>query len=378
MLAAVDRATLAAVAASALGVDPGSGGVEVTGFTAEEIVLGDGSGLGVHRVAGAARHAGQDRQWSAVLKILDPAGSTDERSWNYWCREGFAYRSGVLASLSGGLAAPRLLHAGGGRDGQDWLWLEEVADDGERWSLGRYQLAARHLGQLSGAYLTERALPTEPWLSHNWLRSWVAEADAALAVLRTVLDHPLVAIAYPPDAVGKIFRFWEEREYWLALLDRLPQTLCHQDAFRRNLCSRQTTAGQVETVVLDWAFVGIGPVGAELAPLVLASVAFGEVDPVGMEELQRVSFDGYVAGLADVGWSGDPSLTRLGYAASGMLRYAVGCVRLILPALLDSNARSRVEQVSGRSFEETVRLWGIIARSMASVGDQARALGRGP
>ena len=134
-----------------------------------------------------------------------------------------------------------------------------------------------------------------------------------------------------------------------------------------NLCSRQTAAGQVETVVLDSAFVGIGPVGAELAPLVLASVAFGEVEPVDMEELQRVSFDGYVAGLADVGWSGDPSLTRLSYSASGMLRYAVGCVRLILPALLDSHARSRVEQVSGRSFEETVRLWGVIARSMASV-----------
>ena len=142
MLAAVDHATLAAVAASALRVDPGRESVEVTGFTAEEIVLGDGSGLGVHRIAGTARHAGQDRQWSAVLKILNPAGSTDERSWNYWRREGLAYRSGLLTSLPGGLAAPRLLHAGGGRDGQDWLWLEEVPDVGERWPLSRYQLAA--------------------------------------------------------------------------------------------------------------------------------------------------------------------------------------------------------------------------------------------
>jgi hypothetical protein len=181
MLEGVDRATSGAVAAGALGVDPRLGAVEVTGFAAEQIVAGDGSGLGVHRVTGTARHAGQDLAWSSVLKVLDPAGSAVEEHWNYWCREAYAYRSGLLADLPGGLAAPRLLHAGGGRGGQDWLWLEEVADDGGPWPLSRYRLAARHLGQLSGTYLAERPLPTEPWLSRRWLRSWVAEAAPAMS-----------------------------------------------------------------------------------------------------------------------------------------------------------------------------------------------------
>ena len=45
--------------------------------------------------------------------------------------------------------------------------------------------------------------------------------------------------------------------------------LSHNDAFRRNLFLKSE-----RLLAVDWAFLGRGPVGAELAPLVTASVAF--------------------------------------------------------------------------------------------------------
>jgi hypothetical protein len=101
--------------------------------------------------------------------------------------------------------------------------------------LDRYALVARHLGQFSGAYLVERSLPDAPWLSTGWLRGWVSANEAAIDHLRRVVDHPLVRQVYPEGVARSFLRLWSERGLYLDRLDRLPHTLCHLDAFRRNL-----------------------------------------------------------------------------------------------------------------------------------------------
>jgi hypothetical protein len=86
--------------------------------------------------------------------------------------------------------------------------------------------------------------------------------------------HPLVGRIYPADLSAELKNLWKCRDILLAALDRLPQVLCHHDAFRRNLFLR---SGRL--LAVDWAFLGVGPLGAELAPLVTGSAAFLGIGP---------------------------------------------------------------------------------------------------
>jgi uncharacterized protein YbjT (DUF2867 family) len=162
--------------------------------------------------------------------------------------------------------------------------MEDVREDiGPEWPVEHYAVVARHLGQFNGAYLTgERPMPAFPWLRRrSHLRDSVARRAAnrarTLAELHNSLDHPVVRRAYPPDVVEILSREWGEDgklkdTRLLDALDRLPQTLCHNDAFRRNLLARHRADGRPQTVVIDWAFVGIGVLRAVDADKVQAAI----------------------------------------------------------------------------------------------------------
>ena len=140
-----------------------------------------GGEVAVFALEGTARVGAAERPWSAVLKVLAPVPVRDDPAHpRYWKREPLLYRSGLLDDLAGGLRAPRCYGCDERSDGTVWLWLERVREDGVRpWPLGRWALAARHLGQLNGAFAVQRALPDAPWLTGGRLRA-VAEAHAPL------------------------------------------------------------------------------------------------------------------------------------------------------------------------------------------------------
>jgi hypothetical protein len=286
-----------------------------------------------------------------------------------------AYRSGLLDDLPGGIGAPRCLGVEELANGIVWLWLEDVAPaNDEPWTLDRYALAARHLGQFNGAYLGERSLPDAQWLSTNWLRGWVGANEAAIVRLKRVLDHPLVRQVYPEGVARSFLRLWAERELFLDQLDNLPHTLCHLDAFRRNLLDRRLSNGSHQTLALDWAFIGKGALGEELGPLIQASIEFFEAEGITAQELEEAAFQGYLNGLTDAGWRGDPRIVRFGYIASIALRYGVGTVRLVLPILLDERLHARVEQLLGCPMEEVFEKWAEETEHLVLLTDKARQL----
>ena len=86
--------------------------------------------------------------------------------------------------------------------------------------------------------------------------------------LRQNPAHPVVQKMLPGISLPMTLAVWEEHPRMLKILDGMPQTFCHQDAFERNLFYR---AG--ELVAIDWNYAGIAPVGTELAALIGA--AFG-------------------------------------------------------------------------------------------------------
>jgi hypothetical protein len=349
---------------------------EVTDWDYEQVYGGAGAGSAIYRFAGQGRDQGQSVSWSLILKTVCP-GKDNVRvsAWNYYKREADAYQSGWLDDLPGGLGAPRCFGVVEHPDGTCWIWLEQVTDEiGYRWPLEHYGVAARHAGQLNGAYLVQRSLPAWPWLSSGWLRHNVENCAPALPLLRDSLDHPLVRRWYPGDASDRFFRLWEERDLFLGALDRLPQTLCHLDVFRRNLFARKTADGDDQTVAVDWAFVGRSAVGEELVPLVPASLIFYEVGLDKAQALEEIAFEGYLKGLRDVGWRGDPRQIRLGYAAAASLRYKFNDIGRWLAVVLDENLHAMILHTMGRPIGEVFGHVAQVGRFADRLADEAREL----
>lgn len=375
----IDRATLTPLVHRALNRMT----VEIDDWECHPLHGGFEVRAGIYRFAGSGHAQGEPVAWSLILKVICPppdGTEADPNDWNYLERERLVYQSGLLDDLPGGIVAPRCFAVFEPAQDEFWIWLEDVLvvynrdDMSAQWSLERYRLAARHLGQFNGAYLCGRALPTQPWLSCEWLRVLVAQAAPAIADLPHALEHPLMRRLYPSDVFEGILRLWAERETFLAALDHLPQTFCHRDAFRRNLFAQRGPEGRERTFAIDWVFAGTGAVGEEVVPLVVATLGFREVDLAQVQELERIVFDGYLAGLCDAGWNGDSELARLGYTAAAPLRYLLGGTRNLFPILLDESRYPRMQLMWGDPIEVFCEHWANMFRYLLVLADEARGL----
>ena len=371
-LTAIDQATLTPLVRSALNSET----VEVANWEHKQLHAGAGAGSSVCRFAGQAHDQEQMIPWSLILKVLQLEDDNIHASdWNYYKREAEAYRSGWLDDLPGGLAAPRNFGTTEYADGTCWIWLEDVADAiGPGWPLEYYGVVARHVGQFNGAYLVGQPLPSWLWLSSGWLRHNIGNCAPALMPLRNSLDHPLVRRWLPREASDGFFRLWAERGVYLDALDRLPQTLCHLDIFRRNLFAQRTADGDHQTVAIDWAFAGRGAVGEELVPLILGSVIFYEVGLDKAQALEEIAFEGYLKGLRDVGWRGDPRQVRLGYAAAASLRYRFNDIGRWLAVVLDESLHAMILHMMGRPIGEVLDHVAQVSCFSDGLADEAREL----
>src|SRR5919109_2170056 len=360
----IDPAILKPVVQRALGTRR----AQIADWSVMQIFAGAGQGLGVFRVTGRAQIAQEPRAWSVILKVLPSATRRSSRAWSHPAREALAYRSGLMEALPAGLGAPRCFGQAE-HGGRHYLWLEDLGAEETKWTASDYTRAARQLGRFNGAYLVGRPLPTAAWLSGDWLRSWLAEGAAAVDELSCYRTHPLVRRVYPPAIFDQLAELWTRRESLLATLDHLPHVLCHHDAFRRNLFLRSGSL-----LAVDWAFVGPGPIGAELAPLVTASAAFLSVERERWHDLERTAGEAYLQGLGDAGWDGPCEQPRFGFAACSALRYGPGVVRLVLPALLDDSRQADAEQVLGIPFDAIVNLWAAVAAEQARLAAKAFTL----
>lgn len=305
----------------------------------------------VFRFQGEARDAGELLPWSLILKVARPVPQAMGPGgvW-YWKREVLAYQSGMLNSLPGGNVSAPVCHFIDERpDGALWLWLEDVKDRiGSQWPLEQYAVAARHLGHFNGAYLVGQNFPSGSWITQKWLRHYVENASRMIELVREKPDLPTVTRIFPGDSLAQILALWDMHDSLLDVLEHLPQVFCHQDAFKRNVFAR----GE-QTILIDWSYTGIAPVGAELAALVAGTIEFFELPAGRVKELDRLCFDGYLQGLRDAGWKVNAKLVRLGFIASCLLRYTIGGgMGEALPRLLDPESRARLESSFGISAEE--------------------------
>jgi hypothetical protein len=138
-----------------------------------------------------------------------------------------------------------------------------------------------------------------------------------------------------------------EKEKFLAGLERLPKTLCHGDTFPTNFRSRSLN-GEESTLAMDWALVGIAPIGDDLGQLMYG--AFLTFPGADKRQIDGLLFDSYLEGLKDEGCHVDPLLVRFGFTTSAALR--VGLFILITAAMEPLDARSAGEASDSSAVED--------------------------
>jgi hypothetical protein len=354
-LAAVGQATLAPLVAQVLGKPE----VELLNWGYEALNGGFGHWAGVYgiyRFSGRARAGVEVLPWALVLKAFARSSgsnsSADPAAWYYWKREALVYQSGLLADLPGGLTAPRCFGVVEQPGEEVWMWLEAIREaTGRVWPLEHYGIAARHLGQFNGAYLAGRPLPTELWLTRGRWRDWEAIAEPYFSDLRSWCQHPSAQRMLPEATIQGMTALWEKRGKLLQALAQLPRCFCHRDAFRRNLLARQGLDGAIQTVAIDWAFAGSGAVGEEVAQLIMASLLSLELPIEQAAALDTTVFAGYLAGLREAGWQGDPDLVRLGSTIT-MALIGMEHLCITLQGMHSGTPVEIIEQIFGHSADK--------------------------
>lgn len=350
-------ATLAPIVQQALK----RGAATLTQWTVEPFRGNRGGGMSpatIYRFMGSAQDQGETIPWSLILKVLTEPGEDDPPEWlTNWRQEADFYRSELAQSLSGLRTACYTVQEQTDATGRVsyWLWLEDLTTDADtHWSLEDYHLAARHLGQFNGAFLGDLPLPSAPWLNMTGTRRYVEAAAPWVTRLQENQDHPLVRPAYPPAAVESFLQLWQDRELYLNTLDRLPQTLCHRDAQRSNLFLRVDAAGNSEMVAIDWSSVGLGNIGLDINQLIVFHLFVAAVDVSQAAMLDQAIFAGYLDGLRDAGWRGDPAWVRLGYTASTIRGRTTGIFRYLQYALDEDRLRQlkQMWQARGLTVDE--------------------------
>ena len=373
-LSSIDLRTLTAVVKKALYSEQSI----ITNWRHDRLSGGAGDfGLvvsAVYRFSGTAKTQAREADWSLILKVVGTiAADDDPMQSRYWKRELLAYQSGRLTKLPGGITSPRYFGSHMFSEKVIGLWLEDVEDEsGSDWALKDYQTVARHLGQFNGAYLAEEELPSWSWLSHDWPRTLVEDySTPGVERFRQTMDSPPTRQWFRAGDERRALELWEQRELYLKALDRLPQTLLHRDAFRRNLLVRHDGHGEREIVAVDWAYVGIGAVGEDLVSLVHASMVFSEWPISEADRLEVACIESYTEGLNEAGWHGDPHQVRLGYAAGSALIFGIGYAQL---EPLGEESFPWIEQAYGRPIGEFMVLVGELRRIQLNLADEARAL----
>lgn len=310
--------------------------------------FGNPVSVGIYRIQGDVSETHAERPWSVILKILqspenvgveDMGGGDDTTHWNYWKREPLVYQSGILDKLPEGLAAPICYRVEELPGNVARLWLEDIQDNYKGgWTLPRYCLTARHLGRLNGRFLKTQSFPEYPWLGRDFNRQWLQMMPSS----ELQWGHPLVLRRYPEPDQNPFLQLLLKQERFLGKLDSLPKALSHGDTYPTNFMSRIDARGREQTVALDWALLGLQPVGYDLGQFVFGAIS--SLKSVEREETIDSLFEAYVHGLRDEGVNLDAESLRYSFTVSAALRVGLFQMYLLSRAIENGDAEETVNQ----------------------------------
>ncbi|HZR39287.1 MAG TPA: hypothetical protein VFB12_04180 [Ktedonobacteraceae bacterium] len=335
---------------------------------------------GVYRVAGTGWDQGREVEWSLILKVLSQTpegrvmGSSSQEHVLYWKREALVYQSDLLADLPGGLRGPRCYSIMEQPDESVWLWLEEVKDRyGPRWPLEQYARAGHSLGQMNGAYLAGRPLPSYPWLVRTGSPRGLLEHAGwmwKMAYDPSTWQHPRLRATFPLPIASRLLQLWEDRYVLLDVLERLPQTFCHLDAWRGNFFAAPQADSEHQLIAIDWAYPGLGTIATDIGDLMAPSYSLFGVEPCDPRTLDTVIFEGYLEGLSAAGWRGDRTIVRCAFAIFTSFKY--GCFLHWLSQIIDESQHASWERRTGHPLDDCLQNQARLIYYLLDLADEAR------
>ncbi len=264
----------------------------------------------VSRVRGTALVDGRSVPWTLIEKVTEGPELASPYLLDNGRREFAAYASALLDDLAPRVRAPRAHGALAEDDGRVTLWLEEIVHEGSRpLDADALLAAARDLGELAGRWLNR--VPTDPWLFTGWITRHSQPGAYAEGLDVLAHEHPAAVevLGERLSAAAVLVRGQGELR---RVLESLPHTLCHHDAVGANVF--RAGGG---TVLIDWESVGPGPVGADLASLLLSSARRGDASAELVAAVLDDALHAYAAGVASV----DLATVRRGFDAAAGLRW---------------------------------------------------------
>lgn len=330
---------------------------------------GFGGAEGIFLCHGQGRLGDVEKHWSLVVKILrQPAEEQPPSDYFYWKREFLAAQSHWLANLPPPVRAQRIYRAVE-EDGFAWLWMEHVQESiFHPWTVNEYAFAARQLGIWHGTFLTSAVQPTEPWLCHDHIRSWLNGHSAEEG-----WDNPEVRASFSSDAYTRHQALWADLERLLSALNHLPQVFSHYDFQRRNLFLCKKDDHQDEIVAIDWAECGWGALGGDMHHLIAISAIFFDFEAEHVRELDRIAFAAYIDGLRSTHWSGDVKQARLGYCI-----WTAAYNATIIPGVAAYFTSEDGQTAALRNFggwgTEALKKWSLMFDYCLDCADEARLL----
>lgn len=270
--------------------------------TVERVRSSDGSTRVLKQLRRAGTGASAPAHWQSSTRTAD---------WNYWAREADVYSDPHLRrSLADtGLDLPAAEVAVG--EDTIELWLEDVpGTPGTEFELLDHVAVAAGRGRWQARPLH----PNPAWASRGFLRSYATTrpADYQLIDEDSAWEQPLIRGNWPADLREGWTRLVAHQDDLFDVMEQLPRTLCHLDAWVSNVIRRPTG----EIVLLDWAFAGDGAVGEDLGNYLPDAVSDLFWPAERLAELETACWPAYLAGLHDRGWSGSDRDARLGLVAS--------------------------------------------------------------
>jgi Phosphotransferase enzyme family len=353
---------------------------------------------GLYVVSGTATDRGAERPWRMILKEValpdltgtplasaEPGYVSEPEDWNFWKREVLARRSGLLERFTWPVRAVRCWGTDDVDDRTSWLWLEELDARPARptWSTAQLAEAAYGLGAFAaqGRELVDE-VQALPWAAQGWLRGWVTTflglSGGHAVAHEGCWSHPLVRDRLPRSAHKTLAALMSSVEQIHRRLDALPSTVAHHDAKWSNLFHEASPEG-ARTVVIDWGFLGVAPIGQDLGHHIALNVYLRHIEPDEALEHGQTATAAYLRGLRDFGWRGEESDVRFAADAAGslqMLAFAADDVALLCPDHPEHEdwPGERAAQ-EDRGVDAVMDTWADTVRFLLMMGERAtRAL----
>ena len=289
------------------------------GWTAEPMsVLSIGNGtLGFLRVEGTTRVGARIESWSAVVKVIDPedfsAGSpTFQNAGN----ELAALTARELREVQTGLRPVPVYSVMPHERGISWLWMKDLSSaQHPPWNAETHIRVARHMGEFNALW-PEHSRPYGSWISTNYSESRSEQAlvqqPEQYELLRNRQDHPYVRSLAKHVGIGRVTTMLDDAETVVKATRNLPKSVAHQDCHARNIFPWIEDGTHV-TYAVDWASVGLAPVGADAGSLSGGGMWWGQAEVEIIAANETAMFESYFEGLNDNGWEGNKADVRLGY-----------------------------------------------------------------